>query len=123
MDDYDLFLLRERNEEIQEIESDMIHLQSMMQTFSTLIFNQGADIDIVAENVEETVVNVEEGTIALEQAVDWKSKSRNLAIDAGTILGGLCLGSMGFLATPMVGVPTLVAGLVGAVSIVTIRRR
>jgi len=121
-DEVDFAILQERNTEIAKIEQDTLSISEIMKDLAYLIYDQGEDLKVGEKQIENVVEATGEGLSHLERALKFTEKTRGLIVDASTIVAGTGLGALGFLASPVVGVPTLLGGLATAVSVITIRR-
>lgn len=123
LDEVDLAILKERQEELRKIEEDTLSISEIMNSLSSLLCEQGENLDLATEHVESSVTATSDAVISLDNALVWQSKMRGLLVDATTVLTGSGLGALGFIGGPVVGVPSLIAGLVTAASVIAIRRR
>lgn len=72
-----------------------------MQTFSTEIFAQKANIDSIEKNIVSTQLHVESGASSLRQALDYKVFST--AASSGAIMGTAIGGPVGFFVGAKIG--------------------
>lgn len=119
----DLSIIAERTRDLKQIERDTTDLSEIMLHISAMLMDQAKPLQLSERHVEQAEVNTSQAVENLEMAADWKSKARGTLIDAGIVITGAGLGTLGFLATPMVGVPTVIAGLTTAISLVVARRK
>uniref|UniRef100_A0A6C0BM89 t-SNARE coiled-coil homology domain-containing protein n=1 Tax=viral metagenome TaxID=1070528 RepID=A0A6C0BM89_9ZZZZ len=123
LDEVDMAILQERNRELSQIEIDTMAISEIMTQLSAMVCEQGDKLAAAEEQVTDATENTAEGVVHLSRALSFAEKSRALIVDASTLIAGTGLGALGFLASPVVGVPTLVAGLVTATSVIVIRRQ
>jgi len=122
-DEVEMEIIRERNEEIQQIEIDTTSLAEIMQSLSVFIHDQGQQLEEAAISIHNAEIHVNEAVQHLKQAESWVIKTRDLLFDTGTIVAGVGLGSLGFFGGPIVGVPCVAGGLAAAISVVAVRRK
>jgi len=122
LDDVDTEILRERQDAIHEIEKETLTISEIMESIAALLPGQGENLNLASANVERSVEATGDAVIALENAVSWNQKLRGLVFDATAAVAGSGLGALGFLGGPLIGVPTLVGGIITASSIIIIRR-
>lgn len=72
----DLELIRERETNIQQLESDILDVNQIFRDLAVMIHDQGEMIDSIEANVERAEVYVEQGTGQLQKAVYHQQKSR-----------------------------------------------
>lgn len=122
LDEVDFAILHERQAELREIEEDTLSISEIMTSLSFLINEQGENLAVATEHVASSVESTDAAVNSLENALGWKNNMRCLLVDATTIITGSGLGALGFIGGPLVGVPTLVGGLLVAASVIAIRR-
>ena len=103
-------IIRERNQEVSQIEKEMTEISEIMTDLSLMIGEQGEGIQLSAENIDHAKEEVEESVIHLEESVKYTDKRKQLIKNAVLIFTGLSLGVLGFIAGPIVGAITLVTG-------------
>lgn len=118
-----LTILRERNEEIREIARDTSLIAEIMTMLSTMVSEQGEQLDVAEAHLEQAAEDTEDAANTLARAATWQERARGTMVDITTFAVGTGLGAMGFLGGPWVGLPTLVGGVATASSIVAIRRK
>jgi len=67
---------QERQRQINQLESDILDVNTIFKDLATLVHDQGEVIDSIEANVESTHVRVQEGTEQLRQAETYKNKAR-----------------------------------------------
>jgi hypothetical protein len=122
-DDVNYQIIHERNASMEEIEREIFTLTEIFNDLAVLLVEQGEQLDAAESQVESAAEATTEAVQHLSRAAHWKSQARGIVLDAGTIVAGTGLGALGFLASPVVGVPTLVGGIISSVAIVTLRRQ
>lgn len=74
--DLDLELMREREEELRKLESDIMDINEIFTDLGLMIREQGEVIDTIESNVETAAANVEEGTNQLHKAHEHRMSAR-----------------------------------------------
>lgn len=74
--DDDLALIREREEQIRELEGDILDVNEIFRDLGAMIQEQGEQIDTIEANVEKAYTDVEQGTTQLQKASTYQKKSR-----------------------------------------------
>lgn len=74
--DDDLALIREREEQIRELEGDILDVNEIFRDLGAMIQEQGEQIDTIEANVEKAYTHVEEGTGQLQKASTYQKKAR-----------------------------------------------
>lgn len=74
--DDDLALIREREEQIRELEGDILDVNEIFRDLGAMIYEQGEQIDTIEANVEKAHTDVEQGTEQLAKASTYQKKSR-----------------------------------------------
>lgn len=113
----DYEILHERNRDVRIIENDMKDLSDIMIDLSYLIDIQGEDIEQNMTNVEHAKMEIGETVVSLEQSVVYSRNRKEIIKNAVLVFGGISLGALGFIAGPIVGIGTLVAGAITGSSI------
>ncbi|CAG2178669.1 unnamed protein product [Oppiella nova] len=72
----DLELLRDREQAIRKIESDIVEVNQIFKDLATMVHEQGEVIDSIEANVETASIQVHEGTAQLSKARDYQSRAR-----------------------------------------------
>ncbi|CAG2101509.1 unnamed protein product, partial [Medioppia subpectinata] len=72
----DIELLRDREQAIRKIESDIVEVNQIFKDLATMVHEQGEVIDSIEANVETASIQVHEGTAQLSKARDYQSKAR-----------------------------------------------
>jgi len=68
--------VREREQRITRLETDINELNTTMKEISVLVYDQGSIIDNISTNVESAYSNVESGNDQLQQASKYAAKYR-----------------------------------------------
>jgi syntaxin 7 len=74
--DVDLELLREREDAIKKLESDIMDVNQIFKDLGMLVHEQGEVLDSIEANIDNAQMSVEEGTKQLSKARDYQSKAR-----------------------------------------------
>jgi len=70
-------LIADREQGIREIEKAVVEVNEIFRDLSNLVHEQGAMIDNIESNIEESVVKTSEGVEELRKANDYQKSSRN----------------------------------------------
>lgn len=70
-EDVDVQLLREREQAIQKIESDIVEVNQIFKDLASVVHDQGEVIDSIEANIESTGIQIQEGTQQLFKASDY----------------------------------------------------
>ena len=65
-------LLRDREQQIRKIESDILEVNQIFKDLATMIHEQGETIDSIEANVETASIQVDQGTLQLAKARDYQ---------------------------------------------------
>lgn len=68
--------LQEREQAIQQLESDIMDVNQIFKDLGTLVHEQGEIVDSIEANVESSHMRVSEGTQQLSKAMDYQNKAR-----------------------------------------------
>lgn len=120
--DVEANIIKERNEDIKQITNDVSILSEIFQTIQHMIQEQGIDINFASKNIENTEIQTAEGVKHLEKAEHHQKQTKNVR-DAGIIVSGAAIGSVGWIGGPIIGVPTTAVGVGLSVGIVCILRK
>ncbi|XP_064601531.1 syntaxin-7-like [Liolophura sinensis] len=74
--DNDLNLIREREDRIRQLESDILDVNEIFRDLGAMVHEQGEVIDCIEGNVEKASGNVESGAEQLTQASKYQKKAR-----------------------------------------------
>jgi len=85
-EEIDIEQLQERQRAINQLESDILDVNTIFKDLATLVHDQGEMIDSIEANVESTHVRVQEGAEQLRQAETYKNKARKKKLILGLIL-------------------------------------
>uniref|UniRef100_A0A8C7CPU8 Syntaxin-12 n=1 Tax=Oncorhynchus kisutch TaxID=8019 RepID=A0A8C7CPU8_ONCKI len=72
----DLALIKERETNIRQLESDILDVNQIFKDLAVMIHDQGEMIDSIEANVESAEVHVDRGTEKLQRAAYFQQKSR-----------------------------------------------
>lgn len=115
-------IIKERNEAIKQISNDVGILSEIFQTIQHMIHEQGFELNLVSTNIENTEQQTAEGVKHLENAENLSKETKSVR-DAGIIVSGAALGSVGWIGGPFIGVPTTAVGVGLSVGIVCLLRK
>ncbi|XP_055885281.1 syntaxin-7-like isoform X2 [Biomphalaria glabrata] len=74
--DVDLELLKEREDAIKKLESDIMDVNQIFKDLGMLVHEQGEVLDSIEANIDNATMSVEEGTKQLSKAREYQAKSR-----------------------------------------------
>ncbi|XP_059145673.1 syntaxin-7-like isoform X2 [Physella acuta] len=74
--DVDLELIKEREDAIKKLESDIMDVNQIFKDLGMLVHEQGEVLDSIEANIDNAQLSVEEGTKQLSKARDYQAKSR-----------------------------------------------
>jgi len=74
--DIDLELIRDREERVRQLESDILDINEIFRDLGSMVHEQGEVIDSIENNVEKAYDNVEAGAGQLEQAAEYQRRAR-----------------------------------------------
>lgn len=121
--DIDEIIIKERNKSILEISQELEHVVDTYNIISTMIDNQKDNININLNKVENIEITINEATIDLEKSVDHDYKRLIMIRDISIVAGGGILGLSGFILGPIIGVGTIVGGMIlGGVMVIGINK-
>lgn len=75
-EEVDLEILREREQAIRKLESDIVDVNSIFKDLASMVHEQGELIDSIEANVESASVNVDQGTQQLVKARQHQASAR-----------------------------------------------
>lgn len=76
-EEIDLQALEEQEQNIRELEGNILDVNEIYKKLGTLVYEQGAMVDSIEANVEQTNVFVSEGTEQLKKAHHYKVRGEN----------------------------------------------
>jgi len=68
--------IREREEQIRQLESDIVDVNQIFKDLATMVHEQGEVIDSIEANVETAQVSVSQGNVQLSAARTYQSRAR-----------------------------------------------
>ncbi|KAK0062981.1 syntaxin-7-like isoform X1 [Biomphalaria pfeifferi] len=74
--DVDLELLKEREDAIKKLESDIMDVNQIFKDLGMLVHEQGEVLDSIEANIDNATMSVEEGTKQLSKAREYQSRAR-----------------------------------------------
>lgn len=113
MQTYNNQMIKERNNEIKDLLTEMEMLNSSWSSISELIHFQGSFLDKASENIVKCEKDTEEIKNSLAKSVDYARDRIVMIRDIAIVTGGGILGLSGFLLGPLIGLGTMAAGLAG----------
>jgi Tfp pilus assembly protein PilE len=75
-EDEEIELLRDREQSLRQLESDIMDVNQIFKDLSVLVHEQGDIVDSIEANMERSALNVERGTEQLLQARNYQAKVR-----------------------------------------------
>lgn len=72
--------LQDRERGMQQLESDIMDVNTIFKDLATMVHEQGDIVDSIESNIESTAVQVETGTEQLRQAQTYQNKARKKKI-------------------------------------------
>jgi len=72
--------LQDRERGMQQLESDIMDVNTIFKDLATMVHEQGDIVDSIESNIEQTAVQVETGTEQLRQAATYQNKARKKKI-------------------------------------------
>lgn len=119
LNDVDYEIIRDRNEDIKELESQMVDLAEIFRDLSIIVHEQGEQIDVSAMNVEHAVENIVIAERHLEQASTLQTKVQSFYWKGALVFGGFALGGVGLAFwVPIAGIVTSGVAATGALSFI-----
>jgi hypothetical protein len=117
--DVEFEIIRSRNEEIKELESEMTLLAEIFRDLSLIVHEQGDQIDVSAMNVEHASENIEIAERHLEEAAVIQTKVQSFYWKGALVFGGVALGGVGLaFFVPIAGIVTSGVAATGALSFI-----
>lgn len=100
-------------QEMRSLFGDLEALRDIMVELNILTKHQGEQLQQVSSNVETADVETETAVSTLSATEDLTTKYRENITKLVAIAGGSGIGSIGFLANPIIGLSTTIFGGVG----------
>ena len=119
----DVKIVKERNEQIREIEREISDLSEISLLLSSMLSEQGDQLEVnfqQLENIEEDFEQVEQ---SLEKSANYMNRMRAFTKDVAIMIGGISLGALGFFGGPLVGMATLISGITVSSGIVVASKK
>ncbi|XP_026571784.1 t-SNARE domain-containing protein 1 [Pseudonaja textilis] len=85
----DLEVIRQREEALQQIESDMLDVNQIIKDLASMVYEQGDAIDSIEANIETATVNVDSANEHLAKASQHQRRARRVkccVISAGLVV-------------------------------------
>ena len=111
--DENLFI-KETNQELKLLESDLVELKEILQEWSTKISEDGENIDIIVKKTEDISQDVKEGTATLENVQIIAQVKRDKTIKTTLIVAGISAAIGGVICGPIGSVLGWKIGLITA---------
>jgi hypothetical protein len=121
-DNVDLTIIKERNDEIHNIENEINDLSEISKSLSFMLHIQGEHLDIACNKIENTSENIIISEYNLEKTFEYATQTSKTIKEAIIIISGISVGSLGFLGGPIIGAATLLSGATLSTGIVYINR-
>jgi hypothetical protein len=121
-EEVDANIIKERNEEIKQTTKDISILSEIFQTLQHMIHDQGIDLNFASKNIENTEIQTADAVKHLESAEQHQKQTQSMR-DAGIIVSGAAIGSVGWIGGPIIGVPTTAIGVGLSVGVVCLLRK
>ena len=116
-------IIQENNEAVQTFAQDLELLKDIFIDCAHMIFGQGSSLQTAEENIEKALLDTETATENLEESEKLTKHSRGRLFDICVLVGGVGLGSLGWIGGPLIGIPTMAAGLGVSGAIVLARNK
>lgn len=78
VDEVDLDLLREREEAMQQLETDIVSVNEIFRDVAAMVHEQGEIVDSIEANMESTQIHVSDASQQLSKARDYQTKARKM---------------------------------------------
>lgn len=79
-DEENIASLKEREQAIRKIESDIVEVNQIFKEIATIVHDQGEVIDSIEANIETTHIQIHEGTENIVKASDYARRARKKKI-------------------------------------------
>jgi len=116
-------IIQENNEDVRTFTQDLEMLKDIFLDCAHLIFGQGSSLQTAEENIERALQDTETATENLEESEKLTKHGRGRLFDICVLVGGVGLGTLGWIGGPWIGIPTMVAGLGLSGSVVLARNK
>lgn len=115
-------ILKERNNEIIQLETDIELLAEIQKDLALLVDTQGESIEQIAANMENIEITVNEGTENLKKASITHKKTNKLFIGSLLTAAGVAIGgSLVAIASPLAGGIIAGSGIISGVVIIVVK--
>ncbi|CAL4123866.1 unnamed protein product, partial [Meganyctiphanes norvegica] len=84
--DEELKEMHERQAQIDQLESDIVDVNTIFKDLSQMVYDQGDVLDSIEANTEVTVMQVEQANVQLKEAKRYMNKSRKKKVCIAIIL-------------------------------------
>jgi len=75
-EDVNIDMIREREENLRQLESDIVNVNEIFKDLAIMVHEQGETIDSIEANVDQTQQHVEAGNVQLQKAKGHQSAAR-----------------------------------------------
>lgn len=108
-DSVDQKIIEERNAELKKIELELKDIQGLFNDFQPLFQQQGEELQQVEEKAVKVEIQTEEAVKDQEIYSNWLNKKKiiKLACEGGGAAIGGVIGTVGFIANPILGIVTV----------------
>lgn len=120
-DQVNLNIIRERNEGMRTIATDVALLKELFMECASMVFGQGESLAEAERSIEQSVEHTEEAAKSLERAEVYATTGKGKLFDLCVMVTGIGLGSLGWIGGPWIGISTMAAGLGVSGSVVIAR--
>lgn len=122
-DEIDKKIIEENNYEMRLLSEDLINLSEIFHDLACMLNLQGEKLDITNEKIGKIENDVSVTVKSLENTEKYVVKFNQILREAGIIVGGISLGTLGFFGGPVIGAITLISGAVTSSGIVFAARK
>lgn len=115
-------IIRERNGEIKQLETDLELIAEIQQDLALMVYAQGESLDIAVDNVEKAEITIKEATEHIKQAAIIKKKTNKLFIGGLLTATGFAIGGgLLAIASPLTGALIAGGGIVSGVVMIVVK--
>jgi len=88
-EEVDLNLLREREQSVKKLETDIVEVNQIFKDIAKIVHNQGEKFDSIEANVEAAAVHVTDGAQELAKAREYHAKGRRRSLTLTCIFASI----------------------------------